>query len=168
MLAHYPDDDLQVLADRLGRTRASVKKRAQVLGVRRSPPRSEPPDEVLRGPYQPQAAPFEVDQRWTAGELETLAQLLDEGATIEQAAEELGRSHNAVKWRCYSLRLRSARGRGGGQGAPWGPAQLAFLAANYELMPVGEIAWRLGRTRHAVRMRAERLRAQAPELEMTG
>jgi hypothetical protein len=54
------------------------------------------------------------------------------------------------------------------QGAPWGPVQLSFLTANYELMPVGEVAWRLGRTRHAVRMRAGRLRAQAPELEMAG
>lgn len=168
LLAHYPDDDLRVLADRLGRTTQSVKKRAQVLGVRRSPPRPRLPDEVLLGPYQPQAAPsFEADQRWTAGELEALARLLDEGATVEQAAEELDRSCDAVKWRCRTLRLRS-RGPGSVQGAPWGPVQLAFLTANYELMPVGEVAWRLGRTRHAVRMRAERLRAQAPELEMAG
>lgn len=150
--------DLVDLATRLDRTSNAVRRRALRLGL--GGPRQPAAEGVLHGPYPQPLGPTDHDRPWSERELAALACLLDQGLTYEMVADYLDRSHHAVNQKARGLGLRSSRGPGGSSGPRWSGLHLDFLTLNAHVMTLGEIAWRLGRSRHSVRQRLGKIEPQ--------
>jgi hypothetical protein len=114
---------LSQIGEKLGRSAAAAKRRAQRLGV-------QAPD---------------TPQRWTPGEVARLVAMRRQGAGAQEIAQALGRSTWAVKRVITTAHATFDTNA-------WSPEDLAELVALRRAgVPRAEVAQRLGRTPAAVR-----------------
>ena len=144
----YPTAWTKKLAQRLGRTEASVGARASILGVRKDPEKFTPPP-------RPGA--------WSAKEIERLKRLRRQGHTMAEIGEILGRATSKVNHQLETLArdcglARRARAK------PWSQKDEKYLVRHHGKKSCKQIATALGRTAAAVRGRAVHLGITKPNL----
>ena len=83
----YPECPIPEIAKRLGRTVSAVKNHAHQLGIRRK--------NYLEN----------LEERWTAEELQLLRELYSTCESTRELAEKIGRSPNAVMGKANSIGL---------------------------------------------------------------
>jgi hypothetical protein len=184
------DGDLAALAYRLGRSPDALRLHAQYIGLHRPPPRrrwAEWEDAVIRDGYTsalpyaeiarqlPHRSPTSVAararkldlvsyaRRWTIHDDQRLRRLTAHGGTLEDVAQRLGRTPEAIRRRAMRLgisppapRLAPRRAR------RWTPEEDELLRLHHALNPA-RLAELLGRSDAAVcrRLCALGLRAGA-------
>ena len=192
--------DLIALARNLGRTPDAVRLRARALGVYDPPRRhrwSAWEDAVVRDGYTSALPCAEVARqlshrspasvaararklglvsyarRWSTQDERRLMQLTLIGSTIEEVAQKLNRTPEAIRRRAARLEITPpARARAPRAGTRWTPADDELLRLHNALNPA-RLAQLLGRSDGAVcrRLRALGLRAAAarsPHHPLTG
>lgn len=182
--------DLIALARSLGRTPDALRLRARALGVYDPPRRhrwTEWEDAVVRDGYTsglpcaeiahqlPQRSSASVAARarklglvsyagrWSTQDQLRLMQLTITGSTIEDAAQKLNRTPEAIRRRAARLGIAPpAKARASRDGRRWTPAEDELLRLHHALNPA-RLAQLLGRSDGAVclRLRALGLRAAA-------
>lgn len=182
--------DLVALARRLGRTPDALRLRARALAVYDPPRRhrwTESEDAVVRDGYTtalpcaeiarqlPHRSPASVAararklgvaryaRRWSAEDDRGLVHLTATGGTIEDVAQKLSRTPEAIRRRAARLGTTPpAQARAPRGGTPWTPAENELLRLHHALNPA-RLAQLLGRSDGAVcqRLRALGLRTVA-------
>jgi hypothetical protein len=97
---------------------------------------------------------------WTDAELKFLAEAPGLGLTMVQVAEQLNRSHGAVKMQAHQHGIRFPRQAWGEIQQVWTPEEDALICELASTTSYGDIARRLGRTRSSVNTRAHILGAK--------
>ncbi|MGE5295922.1 MAG: hypothetical protein ACM3VT_13940 [Solirubrobacterales bacterium] len=126
----FPITDTKDLAARFGRSWWAILGKARSLGLSR-----EPHDECRRRREGRRWSPDEIER------LRTLYRILP----YEDVADEIGRSHDAVKMKARRLRLRKME--------EWSPAEDELLRGSYQDQSYERMAERLDRTVSAVKTR---------------
>ena len=182
--------DLIALARRLGRTPDAVRLRARALGVYHPPPRrrwTEWEDAVVRDGYTgglpcaeiacqlPHRSPASVAararklglvsyaRRWRTQDDRRLRQLTAAGGSLEDVAQGLSRTPEAIRRRAARMGIAPPRpARAARRGTRWTPQEDQLLCLHRALNPA-RLAQLVGRSDGAVcrRLRALGLRATA-------
>ncbi len=139
----YPTIRTKDLAARLNRNAKAVRGRATVLGIRKDP----------------KFSPFAKKDAWTVQDTEKLRRLRQQGRTMAQIAEAIGRTVSSVGHQIEKLGLpRKSMPKS------WSREDEEYLVQHYHKTFRKQIAASLGRTLHAIAARATILKITKPEL----
>jgi hypothetical protein len=169
--------DLVALAHRLGRSPDALRLHARHLGLHRPQPRrrwAEWEDAVLRDGYTSALPCAEIARqlpertttsvaararklglisyarRWSTGDDQRLMRLTARGTTLEEAAQRLGRTPEAIRRRASRLAIEPPAPASAPRHArPWTPEEDELLRLHHALNP-GRLAELLGRSDGAV------------------
>jgi hypothetical protein len=181
--SRWPDGDITVLADELGRSVGSIRLRAQSLGLHHPRPRrrwAAQEDVVVRDGYEQALSctqiadvlagrtPGAVAARaaklgvatyaraWTQLDDRRLRLLSAEGMAVESIAQALGRTPQALLLRARRTGVSLPASNASRSGRRWTAAEDDVLRLNVALNPA-VLAGLLGRSSHAVTQRMCRL-----------
>jgi len=173
----YPERPFDEIAKRLGRTVASAKTQAYLLGLKRKSYVDKlwtAKEVALLKKLYPECPVGEIAKRlgrtvasvhtrahllgikrkgwcnkvWSAHELALLKKLYPHCKCPRDVAKQLGRPVTAVRQRAYSLGIKMAKSR------LWSAGELKLLRELYPVKSLKELAEQLGRSPEAVRFRA--------------